>query len=110
MDDVRLDNVGIDVTLSVDCIATLLSAITDAINNFKFDVVKIKEIELHPNNTCLYKTSVNLRAYEDEIEKLAALRNTLMAARTSAVNAYHAGELEQISGDLWKVSYTLRPD
>ena len=108
MDDVRLDNVGIDVTLSVDGIATLLSAITDAINNFKFDVVKInKEIELHPNNTCLYKTIVNLRAYEDEIEKLEALRNTLMAARTNAVNAYHAGELEQISGDLWKVSYTL---
>ena len=111
MDDVRLDNVGIDVTLSVDGIATLLSAITDAINNFKFDVVKInKEIELHPNNTCLYKTIVNLRAYEDEIEKLEALQHTLASCRISAIEAWSADMIEQVSGDLWKVNFNLQPD
>lgn len=106
--DVQLDNVGIDVTLSVAGIATLLSTITDAINNFKLDVIKInKEIELHPNSVCLYKTIVNLRAYEDEIEKLEALQHTLVSCRVSAIEAWNADMIEQVSGDLWKVNFNL---
>lgn len=109
--DVQLYNLGIDVTLSVAGKATLLGTITDAINNFKLDVIKInKEIELHPNSVCSYKTIVNLRAYEDEIEKLEALQHTLAPCIVSAIEAWNADMIEQVSRDFWKVNFNLQPN